>query len=83
VDNTGALVWSDRQTPQDAAFKRLQAGNAMTMSMLLCERLSPLFGLNEQTKRAAKPGKMTAIMNERGGQPPENETAPLLDARRK
>ena len=32
VDKTGALVWADRQTPQDEAFKRLQAGNPMAMS---------------------------------------------------
>jgi len=77
VDKTGALVWSDRQTPQDAAWKRLQADNPMTMSMLLCERVSPLFSLNEQTRKAAKPGKMTALMYERGGMPPANEREPM------
>jgi hypothetical protein len=78
VDKTGALVWSDRQTPQDKAFKRRQADNAMTMSILLVDRLGPQLGLNEQTRKAAKPGKLRALMNERGGQPPENETAPIL-----
>jgi|GEM_PF-525650 len=77
VDKAGALVWTDRQTPQDKAFKRRQASNAMTMSILLCDRLGPQLGLNEQTRKAAKPGKLAAIMAERGGQPPENETAPL------
>ncbi len=55
VDKTGALVWSDRQTPQDEAFKRLEAGKPRGMNMLLIERLSPLFGLNEETRKAAKP----------------------------
>lgn len=77
VDKAGAPVWADRQTPQDKAFKRLQAGNAETMSRLLVERLGPQLGLHEQTKQAAKPGKMAAIMAERSGMPPENETAPM------
>ena len=39
--------------------------------------LSPQFGLNEETAKAAKPGKMAAIMDERSGMPPESERAPL------
>jgi hypothetical protein len=77
VDKTGALVWVDRQTAQDKDFKRHQADNVMTMSILLVDRFGPQLGLNEQTKKAAKPGKMAAIIAERGGQAPENETAPL------
>lgn len=77
VDKNGALVWADRQTAQDSDFKRHQADNAMTMSILLVDRLGPQLGLNDQTRKAAKPGKMAAIMAERGGIPPENETAPL------
>ena len=77
VDKAGALVWADRQTPEDEAFKRLQAENAMAMSSLLVERLSPLWGLNEQTRKAAKPGKIAAIMAARSGVPPESETAPM------
>jgi len=40
VDKTGAIVWADRQTPQDEAFKRLESAEPMTMSVLLVERLS-------------------------------------------
>jgi hypothetical protein len=77
VDQTGAVVWTDRQTPQDEAFKKLEERDPMTMSVLLVERLSPQLGLNEETAKAAKPGKMAAIMDQRSGLPPENERAAL------
>ena len=63
VDQTGAVVWTDRQTPQDEAFKKLESREPMTLSVLLVERLSPQLGLNEETAKAAKPGKMAAIMD--------------------
>ncbi len=77
VDKTGALVWAERQTPKDKAFERREAGNPMGMSVLLGDRLRPLFALNEETKKAAKPGKMAAIGAKRSGLPPENERTPL------
>jgi hypothetical protein len=51
----------------------------MSLSVLLVERLSPQLGLNEETARAAKPGKLAAIMDERSGLPPENERAALSE----
>src|SRR5208283_4882536 len=77
VDHTGAVVWADRQTPQDEAFKKMGERDPMTMSVLLVEQLGPQLGLNEATARAAKPGKMAAIMDQRSGLPPENERAAL------
>jgi len=77
VDQTGAVVWTDRQTPQDEAFKKNEAREPMTMSVLLVERLGPQLGLNEATAKAAKPGKMAAIMDQRSGLPPANERAAL------
>jgi len=77
VDQTGAVVWTDRQTPQDEAFKKNEAREPMTMSILLVERLSPQLGLNEETAKVAKPGKLAAIMDQRSGLPPENERAAL------
>ncbi len=77
LDKTGAVVWTDRQTPQDEAFKRLESREPMTLSVLLVERLSPPLGLNEETAKAARPGKMARLMEERSGLPPENERAPL------
>ncbi len=77
VDRAGAVVWTDRQTPQDEAFKKMGERDPMTMSVLLVERLSPQFGLTEATAKAAKPGKLAAIMDQRSGLPPENERAAL------
>jgi hypothetical protein len=77
VDQTGAVVWTDRQTPQDEAFKKMGERDPMTMSVLLAERLGPQLGLNEATAKAAKPGKMAAIMDQRSGLPPERERAAL------
>jgi hypothetical protein len=76
ADKTGALVWSDRLTAQDEPFKS-GPPEPMVICDLLTKRLSPQFGLNEKTRKAAKPGKMAAIMAERSGQPPENERTPL------
>jgi hypothetical protein len=77
VDQAGAVVWTDRQTPQDEAFKKLEHVEPMTMSVLLVERLGPQLGLNEETAKAAKQGRMAAILDERSGLPPGNETAAL------
>jgi hypothetical protein len=77
VDQAGAVVWTDRQTPQDEAFKKNEAREPMTMSVLLVERLGPQLGLNDETAKAAKPGKLAALMDQRSGLPPENERAAL------
>lgn len=49
----------------------------MSLCLLLVERLGPQLGLNEETTKAAKPGKMAAIMDERSGLPPEAERSAL------
>jgi hypothetical protein len=77
VDQTGAVVWTDRQSPQDEAFKKMEGRDPMTMSILLVQQLSPRLGLNEKTAKAAKPGKMAVIMDQRSGLPPANERAAL------
>jgi tetratricopeptide (TPR) repeat protein len=73
VDQTGAVIWTDRLTMQDEALKKIEDRDPMTLSVLLVERLSPQLGLNDQTAKAAKPGKLAAIMDQRSGEPPENE----------
>ena len=77
VDQTGAVVWTDRLTMQDEALKKIEDRDPMTLSVLLVERLGPQLGLNDQTAKAAKPGKLAAIMDQRSGLPPENERAAL------
>jgi len=77
VDKMGGVVWMDHLGEQDDAMKRLQQKEPMTFSVLLVERLSPELGLNEETAKAAKPGKMAKLMDERSGLPPENERAAI------
>jgi hypothetical protein len=77
VDQTGAVVWGDRQTPDDEGFRRLQPREPMTVAILLAQRLSPQLNLNEATRQAAQPGKMARLMEERSGMPPADERTPL------
>jgi hypothetical protein len=77
VDQAGAVVWTERQTPEDAAFKKLGSPDPMAMSVLLVERSGPQLGLKEETAKTAKPGKMARLMAERSGLPPEDERSPL------
>lgn len=79
ADKAGAVVWKDSQTKEDQAFKALQPLEPLTICMLLVQRLSQQLGLNEETAKAAKPGKMAAIMEERSGLPPAGERALLLE----
>jgi hypothetical protein len=79
VDQTGAIVWTDRQTPQDEAVKKMGNIDPMTLSVVLVERLGPQLGLNEETAKLAKPGKLTALLDQRSGLPLENERAALPD----
>ncbi len=73
ADKSGAIVWSERQTASDEAFKKANAREPMTMAMLLVERLGPQLGLNADTAKAAKPGKYGRLMEERSGLPPQAE----------
>jgi len=83
LDKSGAAVWTDHLTGQGTEIKNLQLREPMTFSVLLVERLSPELGLNETTAKAAKPGKMAAIMAERSGLPPESERAALPERQKK
>jgi len=77
VDQTGAVVWTDFLTMQDEALKKIEDRDPMTLSVLLVERLGPQLGLNDETAKAAKPGKLAALLDQRSGLPPENERAAL------
>ena len=79
VDQAGAVVWTERLTPQDEAMKKIGERDPMTLSVLLVERLGPQLGLNEETAKAAKPGKLAALLNQRSGLAPENERAALSE----
>ncbi len=73
VDKTGTVVWTQLLTRQDEALKKLEHPDPMDLSVLLVEQLSPQLGLNEETAKAAKPGKMATLMEERSGLPSQAE----------
>jgi tetratricopeptide (TPR) repeat protein len=77
VDKKGDVVWTDQVGAGDEAFKEVQGGDPMVFTMFLVRRLSPQMGLTAETARAAKPGKMAKLGEERSGLPPENERAAL------
>jgi hypothetical protein len=73
VDQAGAIVWTDHLTLQDEALKIIGERDPMTLSVLLVERLGPQLNLNEETAKAAKPGKLAALLAQRGGLPSQAE----------
>ncbi|MCB9769401.1 MAG: hypothetical protein H6752_14475 [Candidatus Omnitrophica bacterium] len=78
VDASGDLVWNVRLTPKDKVWKKRGGSQDLMVCVeILVQSLAPQFGLNEETAKAAKPGKMARIMDERSGIPPEEETAAL------
>lgn len=82
VDQTGAVVWTDRLTPADQAIRELGQPDPMSLSVLLAGRLGPQLGLTDATANAAQPGKMAALMDQRSGLPPPAERD-ALPARQK
>ncbi len=73
VDKNGDIVWSDYLNSGDSLFSNVSDPDPMGYSILLTELMEPYFGLNTETARNAKPGKMAALMRERSGLPPEEE----------
>ena len=79
VDNKGEVVWTDMLNSSDEVFRQVDDPDPMGFSILLLQRLAPQMGLNEETARNAKPGKMTDIMNARSGMPPASEMSAMPD----
>ncbi|MFN8548253.1 MAG: serine/threonine-protein kinase [Candidatus Eisenbacteria bacterium] len=77
MDRAGALKLSDRVTRDDEALRRLEGPDPLAVSVLLVQRLAPRLGLTEATRRAARPGKLSARVRERSGLPPEDEIAAM------
>ena len=77
LDRTGAVLWSERLSPQDEVFRRLEAPEPMLVTGLLVERVGPLLGLDEATRKAAKPGRIERMMEQESGIPPEKERGAL------
>lgn len=83
ADSGGTVLWTDVQTRQDDAFKAIGPPEPMTLCVLLAQRLGPQLGLTEETARAAKPGKLAALMEQRSGLPPQDERSPLPERQRR
>lgn len=73
VDRNGDFVWRDILDSHNKEFTDVDDPDPMGYSILIAERLSPYLGLNAETARNAKPGKMAARMRERSGLPSEEE----------
>jgi serine/threonine protein kinase len=73
LDRTGKVVWSERLTADDEPFRQIEGPDPMTLSVLLVERVGPLFGLDEETRKNAKPSRLQAQLAQQSGLPPENE----------
>lgn len=73
VDRNGDFVWRDILDSHNKEFTDVDDPDPMGYSILIAERLSPNLGLNAETARNAKPGKMAARMRERSGLPSEEE----------
>jgi eukaryotic-like serine/threonine-protein kinase len=77
VDRQGEVVWTERQTPQDDPFRKIEGPDPMSVSVFLVGRLSPHLGLNDQTRAAAKPSRIMRLLEEQSGLTPESERQPL------
>lgn len=77
ADAKGAAVWQERKTKADESFAKLKTPEPMTLAMLLADDVGPQFGLSAETAKAAKPGKLARLMEERSGLPTAEERAAL------
>jgi hypothetical protein len=81
VDKRGNTVWSDRQTPQDAAFKEQKPRDPMECAVLLVRRLRETLGLQDPFRPDAPEGKLAKSQAERTGLPTQTEQAAMKQAR--
>lgn len=72
-DAHGTIIWTCQLTKADEAFAKLKNPEPMTLALLLAEQVGPKFGLSAETAKAAKPGKLARLMEERSGLPTVEE----------
>lgn len=75
ADTAGRAIWKDRQTPQDADFKRIQPREPMQFCVLLSERLKPVFRL--PGPRRSEEGRMARLWAEKSGTPSDAERSAM------
>jgi hypothetical protein len=73
VDKAGRLVWLDRQTPDDAAFKRHHPDCPMTCCVLLVERLGTAIEFNPDAAPQEGEGKFSSKLMRESGLPDKAE----------
>ncbi len=79
VNKQGEVVWQDRQTPDDADFKRIKPQEPLQCCVLLAERLRPVLGLDDAARANAPEGKLAKRWQEKTGVPDEAEKAALKE----
>jgi hypothetical protein len=82
VDGAGELVWTDRQTPDDAAFKRTAGRDPdpMGCSVLVAERLFQLAGWQKASGRGPE-GKFAERWRRKSGMPDKAALAAMAKRR--
>ena len=73
----GRVIWTDRQTPKDREFRRVNPRNPMTCCVLLNDRLKPQFHLTSATRGRVKDGRMARLGAAESGAPPKEEYAAM------
>ena len=73
VNKQGEVVWQDRQTADDADFKRIKPREPMDCILLLVERLRPVLNLGDPNREDAPEGKLAQRWGQKTGVPDEAE----------
>lgn len=73
VNRKGEVVWKDRQTGEDADFKRIKPNEPMTACLLVVDRLRGVLNLGDPTRADAPEGKLIKRWEEKTGVPDEAE----------
>jgi len=83
VNKQGDVVWQDRQTADDADFKRIKPNEPMECIILLAERLRPVLNLDdpnlEEDAPQGKQGKLAQRWEQKTGVPDEAERKAMED----
>lgn len=73
VNRKGEVVWKDRQTGEDADFKRMKPNEPMTACLLVVQRLRGVLDLGDPTSTDAPEGKLMKRWEQKTGVPDESE----------
>lgn len=79
VNKQGEIVWQDRQTADDADFKRIKPSEPMECCVLLVQRLRPVLNLLDPTREGATQGKLAQRWEQKTGVPGEAELKAMTE----